>query len=252
MRVPLTWRDVIFVASITSVSVISSFILTYWQFGWNEGMFTSVIIPLVIALPVSTWMARQNARIIALNRQLNELVRRDPLTGLLNRRAFLAVVEASPAGVLIMLDADYFKVVNDTWGHPAGDAVLVDLAARLGRSAGPVAALGRLGGEEFAAFIPRADPVEGALVAERMRQAVAGAPVMHGATAIPCTVSIGVARLAPGEGGVVAALVAADAALYRAKEAGRNRVIVSGPPIQAAEAPPAMARRGLRSAGAKS
>ncbi len=230
MKVPLTWRDVIFVASVTGVSVFASFVMTYWQFGWDEGMFPSIIIPIVIALPVSTWVARQNARIVALNRQLNELVRRDPLTGLLNRRAFLAVVEERKRGMLVMIDADNFKVVNDTWGHPAGDVVLVQMAARLGRTAGPDVALGRLGGEEFALFLPGADPIEGVLVAERLRQAVAGTPVMHGTTAITCTVSIGVADLAPEEGGLEAALVAADTALYQAKAQGRNRVVATGPP----------------------
>ncbi len=167
-------------------------------------------------------------------RQLADLAlasRRDPLTGLPNRRAFdedLAreAARASRAGAslaVVMLDVDRFKAVNDCHGHAAGDAVLRAVAAR---AAGAVRAgdlLARVGGEEFAILLPGADLARAAEAAERIRAILAADPVEAGGTALAVTASLGCAALSPGE--APEALVArADARLYAAKEAGRNRV----------------------------
>jgi diguanylate cyclase (GGDEF)-like protein len=158
--------------------------------------------------------------------------RRDPLTGLANRRAFdeeLAreVARAARTGAplaVVVLDVDRFKAVNDGHGHPAGDGVLREVATRAGAALrrGDLAA--RIGGEEFALLLPGADLAGAVELAGRVRAAVAARPIPAGAAALAVTVSLGCAALAPGE--APEALVArADARLYEAKRAGRDRVV---------------------------
>jgi len=158
--------------------------------------------------------------------------RRDALTGLANRRAFdeeLAreVARSARTGeplAVVVLDLDRFKAVNDGHGHPAGDAVLREVAARAGATLrrGDLAA--RIGGEEFALLLPGADLAGAVELAGRVRAAVAARPIPAAAALLMVTVSLGCAALAPGE--APEALVArADARLYEAKRAGRDRVV---------------------------
>ena len=176
-------------------------------------------------------------RAAASNELLAEMATRDALTGLFNRRHLdlrlaESLREAQAAGrplALLLLDLDHFKAVNDDFGHAAGDAALRTVAAALSsrlRRGGDV--LARYGGEEFAVVLPDADTAAAAALAERLRQAVAEAAVPAPIAGRGLTVSIGVA-VDPG-GGVSAEasglLRRADAALYAAKRAGRNRVQV--------------------------
>lgn len=165
---------------------------------------------------------------------LEQLATTDVLTGLANRRAFMARLEAELAlagqggapGMLVMLDLDHFKRVNDTYGHAAGDRVLVYLAQLLrGQALRQGDLAGRLGGEEFAVLLPRTSPQEGAAVAERLREALERSLIDSGdGRTIAITLSAG---LAPLEGSSEHSLAQADAALYRAKNSGRNRVVVA-------------------------
>jgi diguanylate cyclase (GGDEF)-like protein len=167
-------------------------------------------------------------------RQLAELAdasRRDALTRLPNRRAFdeeLAreVARAARTGAavaMVVLDVDRFKAVNDTHGHAAGDAVLKAVAARAASVVRAGDLLARVGGEEFGILLPGADLARAAEAAERIRAALAAAPVEAAGRALSVTVSLGCAALAAGE--APEALVArADARLYEAKRDGRNRV----------------------------
>ncbi len=167
-------------------------------------------------------------------RQLADLAlasRRDPLTGLPNRRAFdedLAreVARAARTGeplAVVMLDLDRFKAVNDGYGHAAGDAVLRALAARAQGAVRAGDVVARLGGEELGLLLPGADLARAAEVAERLRAALAALPVDAAGHALAVTASLGCAVLAPGE--PPEALVArADARLYDAKRDGRNVV----------------------------
>lgn len=157
----------------------------------------------------------------------------DPLTGLANRRAFDAALEREVQASLatgrplslVTLDLDHFKAVNDTHGHDAGDRVLIGLAALLRAQVRSGDLPARWGGEEFAWLLPGAPAGAAGTTAERLRLAVAA----HDFGCGPLTVSLGVATLRPGESG--AALFArADAALYRAKQSGRNRAEVDETP----------------------
>lgn len=165
---------------------------------------------------------------------LAELATRDALTGLLNRREFLRMLREEidrsrrygrPCSLLV-LDIDHFKTVNDSWGHPAGDAVLRAVAHTILNATRPTDRAARYGGEEFAVLLPETG-VEGALaLAERMRAAIAAKPaVIREDRSIEVTASIGLAAQ-PDDGQDAESLIScADKALYRAKECGRNTVV---------------------------
>jgi diguanylate cyclase (GGDEF)-like protein len=127
-----------------------------------------------------------------------------------------------------MVDLDHFKAVNDTLGHPAGDAVLRECARRIAGAVRPHDVVGRFGGEEFLVVLPGCDPLEAAAVAERIRTALAEKPIPFGRASIDVTASVGVCAMsnAPNAKRLIAA---ADAALYVAKRGGRNRVEIGIP-----------------------
>lgn len=158
----------------------------------------------------------------------------DALTGLANRRAFdMALREAAGAAMnsgealsLLILDIDRFKIVNDTWGHPVGDQVLRLVAATMRERVRGEDRAARYGGEEFAVILPGVPLDHAASRADGIRQAFVGRQIVLRDTgqSIPgITVSIGVASYVPGER-LSAWVARADAALYRAKQGGRNRI----------------------------
>lgn len=156
----------------------------------------------------------------------------DHLTGLANRRAFFEAAELELARrqqsrrplALLMVDADHFKRINDAHGHPAGDAVLRQLAATMLRICREVDVVARIGGEEFALLLPGVDHDAALAVAERLRAEVAQPPAAE-QQAIPYTVSIGVAAMDDSVAGIDALIKQADQALYAAKRRGRNQVV---------------------------
>jgi diguanylate cyclase (GGDEF)-like protein len=158
----------------------------------------------------------------------------DPLTGLYNRRGFEARIEAlsSRQGgapgqqTWIMIDIDHFKAVNDTFGHEAGDEVLKAVAISLQSTLREGDILSRFGGEEFVLLMPGASETVGASVAERLRLKLEALTIGVDGRQIRATASFGVAQQATGET-QAATLERADAALYRAKHGGRNRVIIA-------------------------
>ncbi len=165
-----------------------------------------------------------------IEQELVQLAITDALTELPNRRHFLSQAEQvfarsnqPPFGLaLLMLDMDYFKKVNDQYGHAAGDAVLREVARILGGNLRPTDLLARVGGEEFAALLPRTPRPEARLIAERLCQTMAGTPLYVGEAEIRLTISIGVALLDETVASLDELLSRADQALYDAKEAGRN------------------------------
>lgn len=168
-------------------------------------------------------------------RHLQTLASTDELTGLANRRALLAYAgdaiaqaqrDATPLAVL-MIDVDHFKRINDRHGHAMGDQVLSHVARVLAAGLRGRDRLGRLGGEEFLAVLPGASVSQAQQVAERMRHAIERTPLIGSSGEVRFTVSIGVAGAQIAE--AADALVArADAALYRAKNGGRNAVVADG------------------------
>ncbi len=166
--------------------------------------------------------------------RLRALAVTDVLTGLWNRRhmverleqEFLRARRVGSSLATLMIDVDHFKAVNDRYGHAVGDQVLREISRRLRDGARGYDLVGRLGGEEFVVVLPEAEIAGAAQVAERVRQAVAGLPLECGTLSLHVTVSLGVAALRDSDDRVEAVLGRADAALYRAKAAGRNRVVV--------------------------
>lgn len=168
---------------------------------------------------------------------LEHLANHDPLTGLLNRRAFFVHGEAALArqaqlgepAALMLIDLDHFKAVNDQYGHQAGDSLLAGVAHLVRQQLRDLDYVCRYGGEEFAVLLPGVDLATAQRVAERLRQAVAAAPLAHAQAAIPVTISIGVTQAAAGIPANLDQLLAyADLALYAAKRNGRDRVELAG------------------------
>jgi diguanylate cyclase (GGDEF)-like protein len=168
--------------------------------------------------------------------KLERAATHDFLTGIWNRGAIIEALDRTlaeyqhsgkPTGV-IMADVDLFKNVNDTLGHPAGDAVLVEITRRIAASLREDDQIGRYGGEEFLVIAPRATHESARIVAERLRYAVAATPFILGTRKRRITASFGVAIAATPDDTAASLIAAADQALYAAKKAGRNRVVVAG------------------------
>jgi two-component system cell cycle response regulator len=185
---------------------------------------------------VSFRFALTDSRQEGLLRKLYESSTRDALTGAYNRRHFedrlraeiaFAVRHATDCG-LLLLDLDHFKRVNDTHGHPAGDEVLRHLTNIAGSTLRTEDVFARFGGEEFAVILRGASTRGAGRLAERLREALAQQHASHQGREIPATVSVGCAALSCCTKPTAEELVAvADRRLYRAKQAGRNRVVAS-------------------------
>jgi diguanylate cyclase (GGDEF)-like protein len=171
---------------------------------------------------------------LAANEALDALAHLDPLTELLNRRALASRLQTEIERVrrynsplaLLMLDLDHFKTVNDTYGHQAGDAVLAEFARVLQRAARTVDVVARYGGEEFMVALPETTYQGAVAFAERLRESIETHLFRANDAPVRLTASIGIATFpAPGVDGLDSLLASADAALYRAKQDGRNRVV---------------------------
>jgi len=199
-----------------------------------------VVLRQVVALLETRQLYRQveerNAALAAANTRLETLASTDPLTGLLNHRAFHArldeeIARADRSGqplALLLVDLDDFRAINNTHGHQAGDRALAAIAAALRSSLRAGDSAGRHGGDEFAALLPEADLGEALAVAERARAAVAAVALPAGNATIHATTSLGVAALPRHARAREALIAAADGAAYAAKDAGKNCVRACG------------------------
>jgi diguanylate cyclase (GGDEF)-like protein len=170
------------------------------------------------------------------NKELAELATVDALTGVANRRVaeqrlqheFQRARRYKHPLSCILVDIDHFKSVNDTYGHPVGDKVLIEVAAAIRGSIRSTDLVARLGGEEFIVLAPETPAAAGGLVADRIRQSIAHRTSLKSDQGLPAvTASLGVASTELPVGNETELVARADQALYRAKYAGRNRVSVS-------------------------
>jgi diguanylate cyclase (GGDEF)-like protein len=177
-------------------------------------------------------LRKEKQQLLVAREALRERAIKDGLTGLFNRNTFFEVLYGEFARAkretgslaLIMADLDFFKNVNDTYGHVAGDQVLQECARRIQQSVRPYDTVGRYGGEELAILLPGCGPAEAVKRAEEMRQCVAQQPFATPAGAISVTCSFGVVTTRGMETSPQELVAAADRALYAAKAHGRNCV----------------------------
>ena len=167
--------------------------------------------------------------------ELQRIATTDFLTGIANSRSFLEAGEremqrqrryGSRPLTVLMFDLDHFKQVNDTYGHAAGDKVLVAIAAFCKKLLRDIDIFGRLGGEEFAMLLPETDLAGGRATAERLRSGVAEVPIETERAILHVTISVGVTETATDDELLETVLKRADDAMYQAKNGGRNRVVV--------------------------
>ncbi len=180
-----------------------------------------------------------NTKLQQLSAELEYKSRHDTLTGALNRGAVfeLARTYLSNASMsLIMLDIDHFKRINDTFGHPTGDAVIQELIQRLRIAVNEQGDIGRVGGEEFTILLPKMPLEESGRLAEHIRQALARKPFDCIQVEQSVTASFGISWSPPGTD-FEQAYSRADAALYQAKQQGRNRVVSEANRDQSTAAP---------------
>ncbi|MFS8048134.1 diguanylate cyclase [Rhizobium sp. BR 314] len=225
-------RDTILIVLLPSPTGIEGFTSSSYDFYMQVG---ASILGLLMAL---TALAAVALDTIAIYRDAAD---RDHLSGLLNRRGFdRAAAELrhrGKTGAIIICDIDHFKRVNDKFGHAMGDRVILALAGLLRERLPADALAARFGGEEFVIFLPAASLAQAGDLANAIRLAFAGVERGEIGPNHKITASFGVAAAESGDAAIADQIGRADSALYAAKEAGRNRVMVAGEPPQEATMP---------------
>lgn len=224
------WHVVAFTSALMLVCQLATMALIFLAYEPELRPLVAVRVPIFTALLVliyglvAGWMLHRHA---LQRRRLQDIVNRDRLTDAATRDYFFNKMEANPHahGVMLVVDIDHFKAVNDAYGHPVGDRVLRHVAQLLLAELRAEDIICRLGGEEFVIFLADADAAMGESMAELLRATIADAQISDGATHIPVTVSIG-GSIKARACGIEDALRDADAALYRAKRGGRNQVVL--------------------------
>lgn len=210
----------------------------------GNAILMCIVCPMIIAWPASAYtfrqserlqiahraLARAHAQLAAAHRRLAEKAARDDMTGMLNRESFFAALDGTrretDRGALLIVDADHFKAINDGFGHMTGDEALLLIAAAIRRGVRSGDVLGRIGGEEFGAFLVGADEHEASDVAERIRREVELIRFRpSGERTVSLTVSIG-GTLCGHDANVPDMMRNADRKLYEAKHGGRNLAIM--------------------------
>jgi diguanylate cyclase (GGDEF)-like protein len=215
------------------------------QLAFTREWFATVVLVAVALRVALAFIVLALAKERAQMQQRNEALT-DSLTGLPNRRALIEAAgrlerRGAPAQdpiSVLLFDLDHFKKINDAYGHRLGDHVLKLFAATLSQQIDGKSIIGRLGGEEFAAILPGVHPAVAVGVAESVRSAFEASATLVDGVAVRSTVSVGAASDASVGCDLGALFHRADAALYRAKNAGRNRVELVGPDSPAAETSP--------------
>jgi diguanylate cyclase (GGDEF)-like protein len=211
-----------------------------WSARAARGRMPSEFVPLARAFnAMAAQLGERERELVATNDRLTVMASIDMLSGLANRRGFqsrldfewMKAQQYSTELSLLMIDVDHFKLYNDTYGHPEGDACLSKLGETLAGIAADTAGFaGRYGGEEFCLLLPNTDPPKASEIGERVRAAVQNIAMPHCTSSHEIvTVSVGVAGTRPSDAQRPGDLIeAADAALYAAKHRGRNAVVEHG------------------------
>ena len=207
-----------------------------WSWPWLQSHLDTrqfVLTFVSVTLSILTSFVLGYIVVMRLVARLEHLSQHDGLTGLLNRRAIEALLDREAQRLerfnqpfsILLIDIDHFKRVNDRLGHPAGDQVLIEVARRLQVEAREVDHVARYGGEEFCVLLPHTEH-EGALqAAERLREGVCERPITWGNATVPVTISMGLVCANDPRESLQSLLRRADAALYQAKDGGRNMVV---------------------------
>jgi len=227
-----TRNDVrLFTASVVVAMVCGSVLLNFMIMPpdlMRKTMISGAVIAMMLSAPVAYFVGTRLREIHDLNQRLRQAISFDPLTGAHTRTNFhsrVAQLRRGPMS-LIIADIDHFKAINDRFGHQAGDTALCQFALRLKRNCREDDIIARFGGEEFVVLLHNVSLADAQAAAERLCAKLREAPIVLNGQAHHLTASFGVAPLVNARG-LDDALAQADAALYRAKNAGRDRVFTS-------------------------
>lgn len=196
----------------------------------------------VLALLLWRWLpeaVRERSHLLETAADLEKLATTDGMTGLINRRHFESLARTEWARFqrygrplsLLVLDVDKFKSINDTFGHDMGDVVLKAVAEICKATKRTTDVVARIGGEEFAMLLPETNEAAAEIAAERLRKAIEEHPHTLGGEPYRVTASIGIAGATLGMAAFDVMLKRADEALYRAKQTGRNRIVIASRPV---------------------
>ncbi|MGX9357394.1 GGDEF domain-containing protein [Roseobacteraceae bacterium S113] len=227
-----TWRGVVFFGMCLTVLAMAatwvSIALNYPEDLRDFVRPKAVRSAALIAFPLGSFGGAMLRRSTLLADELTYLVSRDRLTDVATRDFFFKRMDEMPDayGVSLMIDIDFFKKINDTYGHLTGDKVIAHVAGILNAETRPQDIVCRFGGEEFVVFLAHVDAERGQEVAERLREEIEAQPIDDDGSIVTVTVSIG-GSLKAATDEIEVAIKRADEALYRAKETGRNRAIMA-------------------------
>jgi diguanylate cyclase (GGDEF)-like protein len=231
--IPRRGAIAILVVSLAGELVVLA-VLASWRIGVVDFVNVSAVLTTVV-----TVLVRSAERQADLTEELRRLAAVDSLTGLVTRRVLDEAATAALTGSrsddgtsLLLVDVDHFKAINDTYGHPAGDAVLVQLARLVLDQSRTSDVVGRLGGDELALLMPGCPLDRAERRAQRLMETIRAARLtVHGIGVVPVSVSMGLAHVPTNAYDLRSLYAAADAALYAAKRAGRDRLVLgrSGP-----------------------
>jgi diguanylate cyclase len=227
------WTIVGTIFCVAATFALDSYSFETGNWGWGTDPLKDLLIPLIIAPPLLFYLTRQQRELAIAHHELMTLAATDSLTQCLNRRAFTAIVsehlarataaEEQPSGALLLIDIDHFKRINDTYGHDRGDQALVDVAKAVREVIRDVDTVARVGGEEFAVFLPRLSRENTERISERIRARIGETIV--GTVAQPARISASIGATMISRSASFSELyILADRSLYAAKRAGRNRV----------------------------
>lgn len=231
-----SWRHAVVISSlITALAVLVPITvvgIALWQFPLHvkwPALAISGAIPLFITFPIAIFSLSVLKSLDEALEQLDCLVKFDPLTGLMARTPFLSELkrQRGAGGYLVFLDADYFKLINDTHGHLAGDEALRYMASGMTEIVGSHGTVARLGGEEFAVWLPQLTRNQAELLLSALGTKFRNEGFDYRGVSIRPTMSMGVVAVG-GERSISELLRAADVCLYRAKTAGRDRFVFEG------------------------